>query len=158
MTPLREALALPCLFLTVALLGGLRLGADVRLVPPPLITLVLAVPAPAGADPAEPTSDRSTVRSIDPPDAPVEARVVGGDGKSPTIRSRNTTASCGVYLSKSCAPSATSQVSDSSSTNSPQNHPTHLTRPQHKRRNSALGTSQSNAPSSLDTQALGSGW
>ena len=43
MTPLREALALPCLFLTVALLGGLRLGADVRLVPPPLITLVLAV-------------------------------------------------------------------------------------------------------------------
>jgi hypothetical protein len=43
MTPLREALVLPCLFLTVALLGGLRLGADVRLVPPPLITLVLAV-------------------------------------------------------------------------------------------------------------------
>jgi hypothetical protein len=43
MTPLREALVLPCLFLTVALLGGLRLGPDVRLVPPPLITLVLAV-------------------------------------------------------------------------------------------------------------------
>ena len=46
MTPLREAFALPCLFLTVALLGGLRLGApgaDVRLVPPPLISLVLAV-------------------------------------------------------------------------------------------------------------------
>ena len=32
MTPLREAFVLPCLFLTVALLGGLRLGADVRLV------------------------------------------------------------------------------------------------------------------------------
>jgi hypothetical protein len=43
MSPLREALALPCLFLTVALLGGLRLGADVRLVPPPLVALVLAV-------------------------------------------------------------------------------------------------------------------
>ena len=43
MTPLREAFVLPCLFLTVALLGGLRLGADVRLVPPPLVTLVLAV-------------------------------------------------------------------------------------------------------------------
>jgi hypothetical protein len=43
MTPLREAFVLPCLFLTVALLGGLRLGADVRLVPPPLIALVLAV-------------------------------------------------------------------------------------------------------------------
>ena len=43
MTPLRESFALPCLFLTVALLGGLRLGSDVRLVPPPLITLVLAV-------------------------------------------------------------------------------------------------------------------
>ena len=46
MTPLRESLALPCLFLTVALLGGLRLGAqgvDVRLVPPPLVSLVIAV-------------------------------------------------------------------------------------------------------------------
>ena len=42
MTPLREAFVLPCLFLTVALLGGLRLGADVRLVPPALIALVLA--------------------------------------------------------------------------------------------------------------------
>ena len=42
MTPLREAFVLPCLFLTVALLGGLRLGADVRLVPPPLVALVLA--------------------------------------------------------------------------------------------------------------------
>ena len=43
MTPLREAFVLPCLFLTVALLGGLRLGADVRLVPPALVALVLAV-------------------------------------------------------------------------------------------------------------------
>ena len=52
-----------------------RLGVVAALV----VTLVLAVPAPAGADPAEPTSDRSTVRSIDPSDAPIEARVVGGD-------------------------------------------------------------------------------
>ena len=45
MTPLRESFVLPCLFLTVALLAGLRLGApvDVRLVPPPLVALVLAV-------------------------------------------------------------------------------------------------------------------
>ena len=43
MTPLREALVLPCLYLTVVLLGGLRLGAEVRLVPPPLVALVLAV-------------------------------------------------------------------------------------------------------------------
>jgi hypothetical protein len=43
MTPLREAVVLPCLFLTVVLLGGLRLGAPVRLVAPPLISLVLAV-------------------------------------------------------------------------------------------------------------------
>jgi len=43
MSPLREAFVLPSLFLTVALLGGLRLGADVRLVPPPLVALVLAV-------------------------------------------------------------------------------------------------------------------
>lgn len=43
MSALREAFVLPCLFLTVALLGGLRLSADVRLVPPPLVALVLAV-------------------------------------------------------------------------------------------------------------------
>jgi hypothetical protein len=43
MTPLREAFVLPSLFLTVALLGGLRLGTDVRLVPPPIVALVLAV-------------------------------------------------------------------------------------------------------------------
>ena len=43
MSAIREAFVLPCLFLTVALLGGLRLSADVRLVPPALIALVLAV-------------------------------------------------------------------------------------------------------------------
>ena len=43
MSPIREAFVLPCLFLTVALLGGLRLGADVRLVAPPIIALVLGV-------------------------------------------------------------------------------------------------------------------
>ena len=43
MSPLREALVLPLLFLTVALLGGLRFNADVRLLPPPAGALVLAV-------------------------------------------------------------------------------------------------------------------
>jgi len=43
MSPLREALVLPLLFLSVALLGGLRVGADVRLLPPPASALVLAV-------------------------------------------------------------------------------------------------------------------
>jgi hypothetical protein len=43
MTPFREAVVLPLLFLTVVLLGGLRVGADVRLVPPPLVSLVLAM-------------------------------------------------------------------------------------------------------------------
>jgi hypothetical protein len=43
MTPIRESLVLPCLFLTVVLLGGLRLGNQVRLVPPPLIALVLGM-------------------------------------------------------------------------------------------------------------------
>jgi hypothetical protein len=43
MTPLREALVLPLLFLSVALLGGLRLNADVRLLPPPAGALILAV-------------------------------------------------------------------------------------------------------------------
>jgi hypothetical protein len=41
--PAREALILPWIFLTVALLGGLRVGADVRLIPPPLSALVLSV-------------------------------------------------------------------------------------------------------------------
>lgn len=42
----RSAVLLPFIFLTVALLGGLRVGAEDRafiFVPPPLITLVLAV-------------------------------------------------------------------------------------------------------------------
>ena len=39
MTPTREAIVLPLLFLSVALLGGLRLSPGVRLVPPPLISL-----------------------------------------------------------------------------------------------------------------------
>jgi len=43
MTPIREAIALPGLFLTVALLGGLRIGATVQLLPPSLTALVLAV-------------------------------------------------------------------------------------------------------------------
>jgi len=43
MTPLREAVVLPALFLTVTLLGGLRVSETVRLVPPPLTALVLAV-------------------------------------------------------------------------------------------------------------------
>lgn len=43
MTPLREAFLLPGLFLTVTLLGGVRIADTVRLVPPPLTGLVLAV-------------------------------------------------------------------------------------------------------------------
>ena len=43
MTPLREAFVLPAIFLTVTLLGGLRIGDGVRLVPPPLSALVIAV-------------------------------------------------------------------------------------------------------------------
>jgi len=42
MTPTREAIVLPASFLTVTLLGGLRLAPVVRLVPPPLVSLVLA--------------------------------------------------------------------------------------------------------------------
>lgn len=41
--PVREAFTLPLMFLTVALLGGLRIGTDVRLVAPPLSALVLAL-------------------------------------------------------------------------------------------------------------------
>jgi hypothetical protein len=41
MSVIREALVLPGLFLTVALLGGLRVGPEIRFVPPPLIALVL---------------------------------------------------------------------------------------------------------------------
>ncbi len=43
MTAVREAVVLPCAFLTVALLGGLRVGTTMVLVPPPLISLVLGV-------------------------------------------------------------------------------------------------------------------
>jgi len=44
MTPLREAIVLPAIFLTVMLCGGFRAGAAVRLLPPSLTALVLAVP------------------------------------------------------------------------------------------------------------------
>lgn len=43
MTAGREAIGLPAIFLTAALLGGLRVAETVRLVPPPLVALVLAV-------------------------------------------------------------------------------------------------------------------
>jgi hypothetical protein len=43
MTALREAIVLPAIFLIVALLGGLRIAETVRLVPPPLVALVLGM-------------------------------------------------------------------------------------------------------------------
>lgn len=43
MTATREAVTIPVLFLTVALLGGVRLGERVVLLPPPLFALVLSV-------------------------------------------------------------------------------------------------------------------
>jgi hypothetical protein len=43
MSPSREAIYLPLLFLGVTLFGGLRIGERVVLVPPPVFTLVLAV-------------------------------------------------------------------------------------------------------------------
>ena len=43
MTPAREAIYLPLLFLTVALLGGVRPGGPVVLLPPSLFALILAV-------------------------------------------------------------------------------------------------------------------
>jgi len=43
MTPLREAVVLPAIFLTVTLLGGFRMAADVRLLPPSLSALVLGL-------------------------------------------------------------------------------------------------------------------
>ena len=43
MSAIREAIVLPMAFLTVALLGGLRIGPALVLVPAPLISLVLAV-------------------------------------------------------------------------------------------------------------------
>ncbi|HVR28144.1 MAG TPA: hypothetical protein VMS86_01305 [Thermoanaerobaculia bacterium] len=43
MSPLFEALALPCLLLTVVLAGAIRPGADVTMVPPTLGSLVVAI-------------------------------------------------------------------------------------------------------------------
>ena len=43
MTVLHEAFVLPAIFLTVTLLGGMRVGASVRLLPPSLFSLVLGV-------------------------------------------------------------------------------------------------------------------
>ena len=43
MSPIREAIGLPVLLLTIALLGGFRLAEGVRLVPPSLTALILAV-------------------------------------------------------------------------------------------------------------------
>jgi hypothetical protein len=48
MTVTREAIVLPASFLTVSLLGGLRIAPSIRLVPPPLISLVLAMLLLAG--------------------------------------------------------------------------------------------------------------
>lgn len=43
MTPLREAVILPAIFLTATLLGGFRVAETIRLVPPTLTALVLAI-------------------------------------------------------------------------------------------------------------------
>ena len=43
MSVARECFVLPGLFLTVTLLGGLRIAGDVRLIPPPLSALLLAL-------------------------------------------------------------------------------------------------------------------
>jgi hypothetical protein len=43
MTMVRECLALPAIFLTIALLGGFRAADFVRLVPPPLMSLALGM-------------------------------------------------------------------------------------------------------------------
>ena len=43
MTPLREAVVLPALFLTVALLGGFRVAGTIQFVPPSLTALILGV-------------------------------------------------------------------------------------------------------------------
>jgi hypothetical protein len=42
MTVLSEAVLLPSIFLTVTLLGGLRIGASVTLLPPSVVSLILA--------------------------------------------------------------------------------------------------------------------
>ena len=43
MNVVREAFVLPAIFLTVTLLGGLRVGAEIRFLPPALIAVVLGV-------------------------------------------------------------------------------------------------------------------
>lgn len=43
MSTIREAIVLPCIFLTVALLGGLRIAGTVRLVPPSIVALMLGM-------------------------------------------------------------------------------------------------------------------
>lgn len=43
MSVVLEAVVLPILLLTVALLGGLRIGSSVQLVPPPLMALILGL-------------------------------------------------------------------------------------------------------------------
>jgi hypothetical protein len=43
MTAVREAVVLPCIFLTVTLLGGLRIEGGVRLLPPSVVALMLAM-------------------------------------------------------------------------------------------------------------------
>ena len=68
MTPLREAIVLPVIFLTVALLGGFRAATTVKLVPPSLTALVLAVLllgllARSGAIPVMRSSAASALRS-----------------------------------------------------------------------------------------------
>lgn len=43
MSPVREAIGLPVLFLTVLLLGGLHVGREIAIAPPSLFSLVLAM-------------------------------------------------------------------------------------------------------------------
>lgn len=43
MSQVREAIVLPCIFLTVALFGGLRIADSVRLVPPSVVALMLGL-------------------------------------------------------------------------------------------------------------------
>lgn len=71
MTPLREAFLLPAIFLTVTLLGGLRVADAVRLVPPSLTAVVLAVVLMSAAvrsrvifPPALLDSDRRAVENL----------------------------------------------------------------------------------------------
>ncbi len=43
MSIVREAIVLPCIFLSVALMGGLRIAGTVRLVPPSVMALILGM-------------------------------------------------------------------------------------------------------------------